>query len=93
MTIQNSTRDGQSYINKIVPTVSQASLNDSVFLEKSELISPITEEVNNEILSKVNHILKSKGLIIVERALKQTRLGSFRTFVGSLDYQTSTSLE
>ena len=94
MNIIQSIKKGRSYIDTIVERVSEAEQNDTIFFEQTEIVDPATGAVKEDIINKVDQILKSKGLTVVKRALKECRNGNYRSFIGTLDYTpTRTALE
>lgn len=91
MTILNSIRKGRNYEDQLIERVSDAELNNTIFFEQREIVDPLTGAVKDEVLNKVDTILKSKGLTVVKRAMKECRNGNYRSFIGSINYQPITT--
>lgn len=94
MNIIQSIKKGRNYIDQKVERVSEAELNDSVFFDQEEIVDPNTGSVREDIINKVNKILSVKGLTVVMKTLKECSNGNYRSFIGSANWQpTSTLLE
>lgn len=80
MQIYRNSKVGRNYIQEKVEKVPQAGINDSVFL-KSEEIEDAT------FVEKLQSSLANKGLTAVIHRAKQCKNGSYRTFIGSLNFK------
>ena len=78
MTIQHSTKSGDSYNNSTVKKVSLSVKGDIIFMSKEERYGSIKRQVNE--------LLATKNLIIVESKWQDCKNGNCRTFIGDLNY-------
>ena len=86
MVIQRASFDKKGNVsdNESIAKVSEAQLNDSIFMSKAEI-----EDAN--FLDKVNVLLAKSKLTIVTGKAKECHNGNYRTFIGDLNYQPFTT--
>ncbi|MDR3668353.1 MAG: hypothetical protein P4L35_16035 [Ignavibacteriaceae bacterium] len=86
MVIQRASFDKKGNVsdNESIAKVSEAQLNDSIFMSKAEI-----EDAS--FLDKVNVLLSKSKLTIVTGKAKECRNGNYRTFIGDLNYQPFTT--
>ena len=86
MQIQSSTRTRNGFENKTVAKVSDAIAGDTVFFDNKEEM--------NSLSHAMDAILNPLGLEVVVDKAKITKNGSYRTFIGDVNYtRPSTKME